>query len=617
MADSEVTFQSLTSTNTTANTFIQGAESTDFDSPLRYGIQNLTGGFVVTDTTIVDHGNPATVGSIAHAIAQINAIDVDDERSGGISIGKGVYTIATPLNIVDKINLSGLGINTTRLDFTNNAGGIVVNNGDLHASTTAYVVGDYVIPSTVSWPNDIRYRCTVAGTSGATATFSTNAQANTAVGDTFADGTVTWRAVENVEPFVGNFSYDIVSTMTGPGILLQRIPGVTVGYLGATGGNSSVEQWALEFDSVNRFKVEKIDFEIACCGMLHNIRDTVVKPFNFGDGVTIGVDMNLTAANCVGIKCLGDPSTNDTINNILFDRTEIQGTGDVADAQVAVWFEHAKRNTISHIDIERITVGVMELGSDTIRNEFNAIKQMHFLPEAGTQTTEGYPYARGIPFQAGATGATFPVRTNFLNYAPFSAWPAGASTQYIADDEGIFGRDVITVGADVGGITTITAASSLPAASSADLTRHPVMAPNSQLPVNTQIQGGNGTLEGVTQLAGLDFVFGADATNNYRSMIIRNTGAAGGVCALRAIRDTADGLEIDVKNNSDGPEISPEASGDNVVIVRMQAGSVLTSDPGAVGGGVIVRADGSGFNPGSGAGTYVRNDADSAWVFIG
>lgn len=33
--------------------------------------------------------------------------------------------------------------------------------------------------------------------------------------------------------------------------------------------------------------------------------------------------------------------------------------------------------------------------------------------------------------------------------------------------------------------------------------------------------------------------------------------------------------------------------------------------------GMIVNADGTDWNPGSGAGTYRRNEANSAWVFLG
>jgi len=51
---------------------------------------------------------------------------------------------------------------------------------------TAYEVGDFVVPAT---PNDRMYRCTVAGTSGATE------PSETVVGQEVSDATVTWEVV--------------------------------------------------------------------------------------------------------------------------------------------------------------------------------------------------------------------------------------------------------------------------------------------------------------------------------------------------------------------------------------------------------------------------------------
>lgn len=43
----------------------------------------------------------------------------------------------------------------------------------------------------------------------------------------------------------------------------------------------------------------------------------------------------------------------------------------------------------------------------------------------------------------------------------------------------------------------------------------------------------------------------------------------------------------------------------------------LHAEPDKLVGGMMVAADGTDWNPGSGAGMYRRNEANSAWVFLG
>lgn len=43
----------------------------------------------------------------------------------------------------------------------------------------------------------------------------------------------------------------------------------------------------------------------------------------------------------------------------------------------------------------------------------------------------------------------------------------------------------------------------------------------------------------------------------------------------------------------------------------------LHAEPERVRAGICVLADGTDWNPGSGAGLYRRNEANNAWVFIG
>jgi len=44
---------------------------------------------------------------------------------------------------------------------------------------------------------------------------------------------------------------------------------------------------------------------------------------------------------------------------------------------------------------------------------------------------------------------------------------------------------------------------------------------------------------------------------------------------------------------------------------------ILHAPPTRVQAGEVVYADGTDWNPGSGAGTYRRNEANNAWVFLG
>lgn len=44
---------------------------------------------------------------------------------------------------------------------------------------------------------------------------------------------------------------------------------------------------------------------------------------------------------------------------------------------------------------------------------------------------------------------------------------------------------------------------------------------------------------------------------------------------------------------------------------------VLTAEPKKYRPGVVVLADGTNWNPGSGPGMYRRNSANTAWVFVG
>lgn len=77
------------------------------------------------------------------------------------------------------------------------------------AATTAYALGDFVIPAT---PNNFSYECTAAGTSAASQpTFPTT------LGNTVVDGTVTWTCRELGCQFVTDGTNGQVQIVIGAG----------------------------------------------------------------------------------------------------------------------------------------------------------------------------------------------------------------------------------------------------------------------------------------------------------------------------------------------------------------------------------------------------------------
>lgn len=515
-----------------------------------------------------DHGDASVGGTIAHAIARINGATTAAARRGVIVIAPGVYTCATKIDIQDNIALIGSGIGATRLLFTAASGGIEVSNGSLRANTTPYSVGDYIIPADQAWPYASRYRCTVAGTSdGSPPTWETTPGTPDA---TVTDGGVTWTLVDNVHPYVGEFSYDMDSAMTGAGIRASRCNGVNFGTFDATGGNPTAKNWALHIDSCNQFGVGKLNAEIDCNGVLISIEDVTVMPYNFGDGLIENVDVTLLTSSTVGIKMIGSGTTDDTINNVLVNRAEIVGSGTAASTQVGVWFENAQRNTINHLDVELCCVGVMELPRDASNRicSSNSVMYFHSFPGTSgspTQASEYYPYARGIPWQAPCTTpySTILVREGWLDFEPFASWANGQTTTVIQNDDGSYNRPLAgsgAISAPSGGLITLTFAATAPTTyrDLAPTTRYPVIAPYSAHAVNTRIYCGQTGLSGVTQLGGVDLVFGQVASNNYQSIVFRQSAA--NVVSIRSVRGTASGLSVSVATTTN-PIVKPELAG--------------------------------------------------------
>jgi len=548
----------------------------------------------ITDTTITDHGNPATVGSIANVIAQINARPLAVDRRGKIVISGGQYTIATKLLIQDNISLVGAGVGITHLLFTDTAGGIEVSNSDFYTASRIWAVGEYAITGNTPWPSAVRFRCTTGGTGGNVTDFDVLALANVTVGSTFTEvGGVAWETVDNITPYLGEFSYRMATSMTGAGILAARCNGVNLGDFAAFGGNPVARNIAMVIDSSNKFGLGKIDFEIACNGIMFDLSNATVLPYNYGDGSVTNIDITLINTETYGLKFIGSQTTVDTINNILIDRVEVVGNGDPASVQVGVWFEGAQRNTIKHYDCEQIATGILEIGSNTISSFDNVITEYHFLPNSGVQTNEGYPWARGIPFQSPSTTSSVVVREGWMNMPPFSSMPTGGSF-YMASDEGSWNRDVTVVGAPSAGLITLTMSGNIPA-SGGSLARFPVIVPNANFTINTGLKCGSSALDGLFQITGRALKWPVRSTENYLSPSLYMASAT----TLDFRFDvTAPGL---VKVHTSGAlELVP-----------------LASAPAGVGSGALAVSDGTGggFDGVAGAGLY-RYDG-TTWVFIG
>ena len=604
-------FNALTNQDLRNTSKLLGADSSDLTTAIRYNYPN----YVITDTSI-DQADASAVGSLAWIYAQVNAITAAADRRATVIFGPGEFDFdSSGLEIYENLSVFASSAGDTQLNF-NSTAGLKFSNGEIHAASTSYSVGDYVFPSGIVWPHRLRFRCTVAGTSGATATFDTNAAANLNPGDTFTDGGCTWETVVSIKPVFGNFSYDMSATMTEPGIAVQKANTVRVLPLIATGGNTTAKNWAIEFENINRFKIEMLDLDIDCNGLQMTTRNNAIWPYNYGDGIILAADIACATAATVGMKFLGSDTTSNVINNILVDRYEFVGSGDVADVHVGMWFEHARRNTVHHYDCEQANVAVMEISIGGGSCDSNCVKQLHFLPNSGAQGTEGTEYARGVPFSEGSTttnasNTQVKVRENWLDYEPFDAWPRGNTTGYIADDEGAYTRDVTAVGSPSGGFVELTVASAIPASGRSNIDRHPVIAPSTSHASNTSMQAGLSAKNAEFILPGDIIKFAAESGFNYRSVMLQQTSNT--TAAMRNVKDVADGVTFDVSNI----KIGPESSSDTMTINSLQAGDELTAEPSTTFAGMIVRADGTTWNPGSGAGTYLRNAADSAWVFLG
>lgn len=117
---------------------------------------------------------------------------VTEELASGVARSDQYYQIGHSLNNAGARNLSSVEIRSREGD-----------NAGAAATTTAYVVGDFVQPAT---PNDHWYMCTVAGTSGGSApTWPTD-------GSTVSDGTVTWQDMGLIV-YVADTDYELDATL--------------------------------------------------------------------------------------------------------------------------------------------------------------------------------------------------------------------------------------------------------------------------------------------------------------------------------------------------------------------------------------------------------------------
>ena len=577
----------------------------------------------ITDTSLSDHGDSSTTGTLAWAIAQVNAITTTANRSVKIRLGPGTFTASTLIQVYDDIAIEGAGIGSTTLNCTATSGGIHFKSGEQWATATAYTVGDYVIPSDSygAFPFIVHYRCVTAGTSHASTepTWSSNVT----VGNTFSDGTVTWEVVRLPIHSLKECLIDAGTSMTGNLIRFEDCPQATIEDIKFTGGNTSTPNVILRFNRMTQGYVKNVNFIVDGHAMLWDNDNVTVFPYNYGDSEIANVNISLTSTNTYGIKFQGDDTVTKTINNVLLNHIEIVGGGALTDVHIPLWLHSCKRIVVTDIDIEASTLGIMETSNSANVCEWNTINQYKFLPDAA-QSAEAVPYSRGIPVQQAITTPynDVIVRSGYLTFDGFSSWTDSQGTYLTGEDEGTSSRilaasNAVTADTPSAGLTQLTLASTAPTRlrDAAGFARYPSIHNTSNFPSNTGIHGmsNDGVFEGSHQFAGQTLWLGKDATSLYKSCGMQVTDYQS--FAFRSEKGSATGLKVTIPQQGGGtPKL--EAESGTIEVEHMKL-TLQTSAPGTTYAGMLVRADGSGWDPGSGAGTYVRNNADSAWVFIG
>lgn len=423
------------------------------------------------------------VDTAAGILSAIESIKSSDAKAGVIYVMPGIYTFTETLVLDYPISIIGSGPEVTNFIYNHNGNGIEVKNGDVWQASTSYSIGDTVIAATAN-PNNTRFRCTTAGTSG-----GSEPSWDHTVGNTTNDGTAVWTTDQFISWSLSGFTQVVAATATGNGIDVYGANNGRVHNILSEGGNSNV--WALNFDVSNVIDIENIGGRLDCNGLKFELSNPTLHPYNFGDSSIRKLDFTLQSANTIGLKFIGSTTNTNVVNNIKVDQFGIVGTAGATDFQVGVWIENASRLTFDHGDIEVLNYGVVELsgvGASAQSSQDNSFQRIHFIPD-GAQT-EAVGYMRGAPLQAQHnTGtASFVIRSGWV--LPLGL-QAGQTLGISMDDFGRYQRVIDNISADTpsAGLSTVTTTVNLN--KTMPLDRVPFLTRGTSFPIRTSIWGSN------------------------------------------------------------------------------------------------------------------------------
>lgn len=288
--------------------------------------------FPITDTSL-DHSDSDVTGTIAEALATCNATG-----GGTVFIGPGIFTLSsTTLIIGANCQLIGSGRNATKLKATHQFDAIEISTGTLF--TNAY-----------------------------------------------------W-AIKDLSVSLSNInSGNTISTIPAQSSI-GAINNVLV-----TGG--SPNSWGLNMDGVNVISI--IDYVYHGEGSGIRWINSANYPINYGDSLIQNVEIALRSSFTTGVQLAspisisGSPNNN-RINNVLLSHVEIRTLdGIIKEGTVGIHLRNVARNTLDHIDIERMDTAVFQESkvSGGAIAKGNAFYQVHPLgcttdyKEAGTPPQE-------------------------------------------------------------------------------------------------------------------------------------------------------------------------------------------------------------------------------------
>lgn len=146
----------------------------------------------------------------------------------------------------------------------------------------------------------------------------------------------------------------------------------TVRKVTMTGG--SVESWGLNINAALHVEIFDVIYQGEGNGFI--FQNTLGYNYNAGDSIIQNSDVILRNPNTTGIRLASPANSTNRINNILLNRVEVQTPFSyVLEGTVGVHLHNVARVTLSHVDLERLEVAVLQQsgvngGSVAVSNSF-------------------------------------------------------------------------------------------------------------------------------------------------------------------------------------------------------------------------------------------------------